>query len=57
MGYFYDVPAADANSAHVDENRPLNMGLLGKAVLSFFCQEKRLWNSKGVICFVLPYCI
>lgn len=57
MGYFSDVPAADANSAHMDENRPLNMGLLGKAVLSFFCQEKRLWNSKGVICFVLPYCI
>lgn len=39
MGYFSAVPATDADSARTDKNRPLNKGPLGKAVMSFFCQE------------------
>lgn len=57
MDYFPDVPPTDANSARMDENRPLNMGLLGKAALSFFCQEKTSVELQrcNLLCFTILY--
>lgn len=57
MDYFPDVPPTDANSAHMDENRPLNMGLLGKAAVSFFCQEKTSVELQrcNLLCFTILY--